>query len=127
MRHLTRVTAGVAVLLFGFSSASRAETVNIPFAFQARGLSFPAGHYEVREQLNRGFLALQSREHPGKQILWLLEPHDAVRPGATVLSFDKTGAVPVLKCIQNELWRTREEGSADKKGAANGEPRGQGN
>ena len=127
MRHLARMTAVLSVLLLGLLSASRAETVNVPFAFQARGISFPAGQYEVRAQSNHGFLALQSKEYPQKQIFWLLQPHDAIKDGGTVLSFDKTGAVPVLKSIQNQDWRTNEVWSSDKRGPALGQLRSPGN
>jgi len=127
MRHPVRNSAVFAVLLLGVLSAARAETVDVPFAFQARGVSFPAGKYEVRAQANHGYLSLQSRAHPEKQILWLTHPHDAITPGGTVLSFDKTGAVPVLKCIQNLDWRTNEEWSTDKRGPALGQLRSQGN
>ena len=61
------------------------------------------------------------------QIFWLLQPHDAIKDGGTVLSFDKTGAVPVLKCIQNADWRTNEVWSSDKRGPALGQLRSQGN
>lgn len=127
MRHPMRNSAVLSVLLLGLLSVSRAETVNVPFAFEAMGKSFPAGQYEVRAQSNHGFLALQSREYPAKQVFWLLHPHDAIKPGGTVLSFDRTGAVPVLKGIQNEDWQTNAFWSSDKKGPAVGQMRDPGN
>ena len=108
MKATLRTIAVLSALLVGSVAASQAQTwrVNDPFAFEAQGLSFPAGHYEVSEVSNRGFLILRSTEDPAKKFLWVAHPNEANSKTDAVLTFVKTGSFAVLTSIQDPQVQT---------------------
>jgi hypothetical protein len=100
--------AVLSVLIAGSATASQAQTwnVNVPFAFEAQGVSLPAGHYELSEVSNRGFLILRSKEDTAKQFIWVAHPNEANSKTDAVLWFVKTGSVAVLTSIQDPQVQT---------------------
>jgi len=117
MKHAIRNTTVLAALIVGSLAASLAATVSVPFAFQVRGVAFPAGQYEVKASTNHAFLTLQNKQYPAKQYTWVTHPNDANLQADTVLSFDETGSVPVLLSIQDLQWRTNHFSGNHKKGS----------
>jgi hypothetical protein len=115
MKYTIRNTTVLAALIVGSWAASLAATVNVPFAFQAGGVEFPAGQYEVKASSNHAFLTLQSKQYPAKQYTWVAHPADPNPQADAVLSFDETGSVPVLLSIQNLQWRTNNFSVSHKK------------
>ena len=108
MKPTILAIAVLSVLIAGSVTASQAETwnVNVPFAFEAQGIAFPAGHYEVSEVSNRGFLILRCKEDTAKQFIWVAHPNEANSKTDAVLSFVKTGSVAVLTSIQDPQLQT---------------------
>jgi hypothetical protein len=82
------------------SKPANAERVNVPFSFSAMGKSFPAGTYDVHEDLNGCFVTLQQQD--GKKVLV-----SVLGPGVSnqddshvVLRFNVSGEDHVLDSIQ---------------------------
>jgi len=118
MKYLTRSAAALSVLFVGL--LANAETVEVPFAFDVQGARFPAGQYDVSSQSEHGFLFLQSKQYPSKHLAWVAHPSDAGNPHDTVLTFDETGSVAVLKSIQNLQWQTGDLTRTHVKGSGDG-------
>ena len=108
MKSTILALAVLSVLIAGSATASQAQTwnVNVPFAFEAQGLSFPAGHYELSEVSNHGFLILRGKEDPAKQFIWVAHPNEANSKTDAVLTFVKTGSFAVLTSIQDPQVQT---------------------
>ncbi|HWZ11649.1 MAG TPA: hypothetical protein VNX22_00760 [Acidobacteriaceae bacterium] len=108
MKPTILAMAVLSVLIAGSVTAAQAQTwnVNVPFAFEARGVSFPAGHYEVSEVSNRGFLILRGKEDPAKQFIWVAHPNEANSKTDAVLTFVKTGSFAVLTSIEDPQVHT---------------------
>lgn len=106
MKLTMRSATILSALIFGSVAASHAANVNVPFDFEAVGVAFPAGQYEVNESLNHGFISLQSRQTPAKHILWVTHPGEPSKTGDVVLSFDRTGSTPILMSIQDSFHQT---------------------
>jgi hypothetical protein len=108
MKPTILALAVLSVLIAGSATASQAQTwnVNVPFAFEAQGLSFPAGHYELSEVSNHGFLILRGKEDPAKQFIWVAHPNEANSKTDAVLTFVKTGSAAVLTSIQDPQVQT---------------------
>jgi hypothetical protein len=94
----TLVLASSAFCATAAFAANQAR-VEVPFAFTAKGQSFPAGSYKVALDEHRNFVTMASQSQPGKQISWSVGPTDERKAPATVV-FDETGSDYALKSIQ---------------------------
>ena len=108
MKSTMRTMAVLSALIVGSVAASQAETwnVNVPFAFEAQGIAFPAGHYEVSEVSNHGFLTFRCKQYPEKQFMWIAHPNEMTGKTDAVLTFEKNGSVALLKSIQDPHVQT---------------------
>jgi hypothetical protein len=82
------------------SQPANAERVNVPFSFSAMGKTFPAGTYDVHEDLNGCFVTLR-QEDGTKSLTSVLGP-GVTNPDYShvVLRFNVTGEDHVLDSIQ---------------------------
>ena|SRR5271165_4395173 len=82
------------------SQSARAETVTVPFSFNANGESFPAGAYTVEEGMNATLVTLHLKSG-GETISLAIGPGD---PGPTdervVLHFRMSGDQHMLDSIE---------------------------
>ena len=114
MKHAKRNIAALSVFILGSLAASYAATVNVPFAFEAKGISFPAGRYSVSESSNHGFVTLQSKDNPAKQFTWVAHPDNSDGDDRVVLSFDRGDSGTVLTRIRLAQLRTSRLSNAQK-------------
>jgi hypothetical protein len=82
------------------SQTANAERVNVPFSFSAMGKTFPAGTYDVHEDLNGCFVTLR-QEDGTKSLTSVLGPGVSNPDDSrVVLRFNVTGEDHVLDSIQ---------------------------
>jgi hypothetical protein len=94
----TLVLASSAFCATAAFAANQAR-VEVPFAFTAKGQSFPAGSYQIALDEHQNMVTLASRSQPGKQLSWVVGPTDERKAPGTVV-FDETGSDYALKTIQ---------------------------
>jgi len=94
----TLVLASSAFCATAAFAANQAR-VDVPFAFTAKGQSFPAGAYRIALDERQNFVTMASQSEPGKHISWMVGPADA-RKAPGVVVFDETGRDHTLKTVQ---------------------------
>jgi len=94
----TLVLAASAFCATAAFAANQAR-VDVPFAFTAKGQSFPAGAYKLTLDGSRNVATMESQSQPGKHISWVVGPAEARKAPASVV-FDETGSDHALKTIQ---------------------------
>jgi hypothetical protein len=94
----TLVLASSAFCATAAFAANQAR-VNVPFAFTAKGQTYPAGTYRVALNEQESMVTMENQMHPGKQISWVAGPADS-RKAPAVVVFDEAGSDYALKTIQ---------------------------
>jgi hypothetical protein len=100
MKHNLKafVLASSALCATAAFAANQAR-VDVPFAFTAKGHTYPAGVYHVTLDASRNMVSMENQLQPAKQITWLAGPADAAKAPA-VVKFDEAGSDYTLKSIQ---------------------------
>jgi hypothetical protein len=88
-----------AALCATASFASSAARVNVPFNFTAKGLSYPAGTYDVSMDTQSSFVTMANKADPRNQITWIVSPAGTVKSPA-VIRFNVVGSDYALRSIQ---------------------------
>lgn len=79
---------------------AQAQTVNVPFAFNAHGQTFPAGTYSVEKDMNSNFVSLRTSDRHNV-VTKVLGPGNADQGDSRiVLRFSMAGDDHVLESIQ---------------------------
>lgn len=94
---LAAAVAATAVLAV---PSAQAETIRVPFGFNAEGMTFPAGEYRVNQSLDEGIVTLQSMDG-SKSLTSVMGPGNPA-PGdlKVALYFDTNQASYKLRSIQ---------------------------
>jgi len=79
--------------------AANHARVEVPFSFTAKGVSYPAGTYDVTMDSNTNFVTLSSETSPSKHITWGVGPAEKAQAPA-VVRFDQSGSDYSLKNVQ---------------------------
>lgn len=87
--------------------------VVVPFQFEAKGQSFPAGAYDIEVSAERGFVTLSNDQNPGKRLEWLAMPADGSSQSAN-LKFGSDGAAFTLITVSAGKWATPHRANASK-------------
>jgi hypothetical protein len=94
---LVPVIAAVAAMA---GHTAQAQTVNVPFTFNAHGQTFPAGTYSVEKDVNSNFVSLRTKDRRNV-VTKVLGPGSAeLGDSRIVLRFAMAGDDHVLESIQ---------------------------
>ena len=86
MRPMIRMfVLAAATVSASAAFAATKVTVNVPFDFETRGHTFPAGQYEVNLDVAQSLITLRSHDHPAQSARWIVAPAD-FGPDAPTLS-----------------------------------------
>lgn len=102
MRIISRSVIFAAAALFATSAfAANKAVVNIPFNFESKGESFPAGQYVATLESNDSVLGLTSVTDPRLSAHWTTGPAD-YNPSNEKLTikFDDQGTSHTLRSVQ---------------------------
>jgi hypothetical protein len=101
MRVKSMMLALALLLCARGAFAAEAIAVNIPFAFESRGVRFPASQYAIVLSDDCKHMTLTSKDLPSKTMFLLVESTD-VTSGAPELSikFENAGGVHALSSIR---------------------------
>jgi hypothetical protein len=94
----TLVLASSALCATAAFAANQAR-VDVPFAFTAKGQTYPAGIYEVTLDSSQNMVSMANQSQPAKQITWVAGATDPAKAPA-VVKFDEVGSDYTLKTIQ---------------------------
>ena len=102
MRVMTRsVILATASLCATAAFAADKAVVNIPFNFQSKGESFPAGRYIAALDRDHNVLALSSATNPSVSAHWIAGPADCnPNDEKLILKFDDQGNAHMLRTVQ---------------------------
>lgn len=87
--------------------------VVVPFQFEAKGQSFPAGDYDIAMDIEHGFVTLSNEQHPAKRLQWLALPADGYSQAASV-KFGSDGVNFTLIELNAGKWATPYRGGSSK-------------
>lgn len=94
------LAAAVAATVALAIPSAQAETVTVPFGFNAEGMTFPAGEYRVNQNLGKGMVTLQSMDG-SKSLTSVVGPGDPAPCDSKVaLYFDASPESHQLRSIQ---------------------------
>jgi hypothetical protein len=85
----------------------------VPFQFEAKGQSFPAGDYDVAVDIEHGFVTLSNDQNASKRIEWLAMPADG-RSQTASLKFGSDGVNFTLLTVNAGKWATPHRSDSSK-------------
>jgi hypothetical protein len=97
--------------------AANQARVDVPFAFTAKGETYPAGIYHVTLDSSRNMVSMANQSQPAKQITWVAGTTDPAKAPA-VVKFDEVGNDYTLKSIQVGTRVTPNLNTAGKRGVS---------
>jgi hypothetical protein len=102
MRVMSRsVILATASLCATAAFAADKAVVNVPFNFESKGESFPAGRYLATLDRDHNVLALSSTTNPGLSAHWIAGPADCnPNDEKLILKFDDLGNAHTLRTVQ---------------------------
>lgn len=77
----------------------------VPFQFEAKGQSFPAGDYDIALDIDHGFVTLSNDQNPAKRLQWVGMPTDGHSLAASV-RFGSDGVNFTLLTVDAGKWGT---------------------
>jgi hypothetical protein len=93
--------------------AERHWQVVVPFQFEAKGKSFPAGSYDVTLAVDRGLVTLVNTQNATERLQWLGIPSDGNSHDAS-LKFGEDGSAFELLEVTAGKWSIPHRADADK-------------
>lgn len=105
MRFSTRCLLLLLIVCFlGIDAfATDRWQVDIPFSFEAKGKSFPAGAYDITVNVEQGFVTVSNYLHPNQRLQWLTKSSDA-SPQSATLEFGEDGQNFELFAVNAGKW-----------------------